>query len=67
MPTEVPRSSETNTPKDPTVDLCLRPLGDPAGVGVSCERGTPVCTSTEAVLDHGLGRPVLNGDESAPF
>ena len=38
----VPRSCETPTPQDPTVGLCLRHYGDPKGVSVSYERGTPV-------------------------
>jgi len=29
-------------PLDPTVALCLGTYGDPMGVGVSYERGTPV-------------------------
>ena len=29
-------------PQDPTVALCLETYGDPRGVGVSDERGTPV-------------------------
>ena len=40
--TEVPGSKETATSEDPAVDLFLRTYGDPRGVGVSYERGTPV-------------------------
>ena len=32
----------TSPPFNPTVVLCLGPYGDPVGVGVSYERGTPV-------------------------
>ena len=34
--------TRTPPPQDPTVALCLGTYGDPMGVGVSHERGTPV-------------------------
>ena len=34
-------------PEDPTVALCLGTYSGPMGVGVSCERGTPVGGSAE--------------------
>ena len=35
------QSQENNPPEDPTVALHLGTFGDPRGVGVSYERGTP--------------------------
>jgi len=43
--TGVLRSYETPPPYDPTVALCLGTFGDPRGVGVSDERGTPLTVS----------------------
>ena len=45
--------------EDPAVDLCLRTYGDPKGVGVSYERGTPVdlwdaCGAIEAAPSSSL-------------
>ena len=40
--TGIPRSYETPPPQDPAVAVCLGACGDPRGVGVSYERGTPV-------------------------
>ena len=53
------QAGETPTPSDPTVAPCLGTYGDPRGVGVSYERGTPV-TSEE----DGKGRVV--GVDHAP-
>ena len=40
-PAAVPRDGGPAAPEDPTVALCLGTYGDPRGVGVSYERGTP--------------------------
>ena len=45
-------------PWDPTVALCLGTSGDPRVMGVSYERGTPVCTHPEARMRE---RPRLQG------
>ena len=45
--TGVPRSYEIPPPQDPTVALCLGTCGDPRGVGVCYEQGTPVKTTRE--------------------
>ena len=47
--TGVPRSQEPPPPQDPTVALCLGTYGDPRGVGVSYERGTPVLAALRSV------------------
>ena len=40
--TGVPRSYENALRQDPAVRLCSGPYGDPGGLGVPYERGTPV-------------------------
>ena len=39
----------TPPPQDPTVALCLGTCGDPRGLGVSYERGTPVHSLLRAI------------------
>ena len=41
-------------PEDTTVGLCLGPCGDPRGVGVSYERGSPVGCWGGKGLNQGL-------------
>jgi hypothetical protein len=48
----VPRSSELPHPQEPTVALFLGTYGDPRGVGISCERGTPVLPILGAVCSY---------------
>ena len=53
-------------PQDPTVALCLGTYGSPRGVGVSYERGTPVCFASEGLglVERRGGPDSKNGGSS---
>ena len=54
------RSSERTAPQVPTVALCLETYGDPKGVGVPYEQGTPA-GETETEVDDGRELAFTNG------
>ena len=62
----VPRSQETASPNDPTLALCLGTYGDPRGVGVSYERGTPIHLHGVACCSTPLCTGVPRTKETAP-
>ena len=57
--TGVPRSYEPPPPVEPYSSLMPRIYGDPMGVGVSYERGTPVLYKSAAARETLRERPQL--------